>query len=165
MMAGTGDYQKVEQGLRRKLAEPLLLSVWQNRNETKPPLPASVQRQVGLRLAQARNGTSDLHRAWELLQQLQADRTLFPCEKGISGDIAITYSCAELKRLTGTVAYHLHSFPIGRLGSSRIVCRGFDSNPVSRSAELRPCLEIALEHLGQSKEILARMAVGMFCLG
>src|SRR3954468_6505865 len=67
LMANKGQYRGIEQGVRRKLAEPLLLSAWQNRR----PLAVPAKRQVGLRLVQAWLGANNLIKAWDFLAELR----------------------------------------------------------------------------------------------
>ena len=61
---------------RRKLAEPWLLSAWQNRKQLTP----FTKKQVGVRLLQARIANTNYLEAQETLAEIEADPDFGPCK-------------------------------------------------------------------------------------
>ncbi len=99
-------FERLSQTERRRLAEPWLLSAWQNRTS----LPPETRRNIGLRLLQARIGNSNYLQAQETLLELERDTDFRICQSKVGErELGTLYSCAELERLASNLQYNWYS--------------------------------------------------------
>ena len=140
---------------RRKLAEPWLLSAWQNRKQLTP----FTKKQVGVRLLQARIANTNYLEAQETLAEIEADPDFGPCKLDPK-DLPLDriYTCAEYRRLAAALQYDWYSQANQRFEDAR----GNHCTTLFHALPHRPsCLDLALKYAAASRqgftELLARL--------